>query len=533
MNFAGANLPRLKGILVKTCFRLLALLCVALAFPVQAYAQAAPDAATPEILTPPAAKTPRINGPKVFGVRPGSPFIYSIPATGDRPMQFSADGLPTGLALDGATGRITGQLETAGEYSIVFHASNSLGHADRPFKIIVGHEIGLTPAMGWNNYNLTGAHIDQTIVLAQAHAMVDSGLAQHGWTYCNTDDGWQGVRGGELNAIQPNNQDFPDIAAMVKEIHSLGLKAGIYSSPWVTTYDRHIGSTSDDPDGKWSTDFAKQNNHDHSLKFPFIIGKYHFIDQDAKQIAEWGFDYLKYDWAPVHVDATKEMFDALRATHRDFLFSLSNNGSYTLLKEIDQVSPYANSWRVTDDVHDRWAMVAKSAFTQDPWAPFSRPGHFNDPDMLVVGVIGWGRPHPTHLTPDEQYTQISMWSLLSAPLLLGCDLQKLDPFTYSLISNDEVLDVDQDSLGKQATSISKDGDISVYAKPLDDGRWAVGLFNTGKTPADATVKWSDLKLAGKPAVRDLWRQKDLGQFDGEFSTPVAPHGVVLLAVSPK
>jgi hypothetical protein len=231
--------------------------------------------------------------------------------------------------------------------------------------------------------------------------MVDSGLAQHGWTYCNTDDGWQGVRGGELNAIQPDGRDFPDIAAMVREIHSLGLKAGIYSSPWVTTYDRHIGSSSDDP------------------------------------------------------------------------------------------------------------------------------------DMLVIGVVGWGRPHPTLLTPDEQYTQISMWSLLSAPLLLGCDLQKLDPFTYSLISNDDVLDVDQDSLGKQATGISKNGDISVYAKPLDDGRWAVGLFNSGTAMEDATLKFSDLKLSGQRALRDLWRQKDLGEFDGEFSTPVAPHGVVLLAVSQK
>jgi alpha-galactosidase len=182
-------------------------------------------------------------------------------------------------------------------------------------------------------------------------------------------------------------------------------------------------------------------------------------------------------------------------------------------------------------VHDRWNLVATSAFTQDAWAPYSGPGHFNDPDMLVIGVVGWGKPHRTRLTADEQYTQISMWCLLSAPLLLGCDLQKLDPFTYSLISNDEVLDVDQDSLGKQATCISKNGDLNVYAKPLDDGRWAVGLFNSGPTPATATVKWSDLQLAGKPAVRDLWRQKDLGTFDGEFSSPVASHGLVLVGVS--
>ncbi len=495
-------------------------------------AQPIPDSAAATILTPPAPATPRINGPKIFGARPGSPFLYSIPATGDRPMKFSADGLPRGLQLDADTGRIMGSLKKQGAYQVVLHAVNSLGHADRPFKIVVGDEIGLTPAMGWNNYNLTGAHIDQKTVLAQAHAMVDSGLAQHGWVYCNTDDGWQGLRGGHFNAIQPDSKDFPDIAAMVKEIHGLGLKAGIYSSPWVTTYDRHIGGTSENARGDWSRDYAKTNSHDHSQKFPFAIGKYHFAKQDARQFATWGFDYLKYDWAPIHLDATKEMFDALQTTHRDLVFSLSNNGTYTLLNEIGQVSACANSWRVTDDVHDNWKNVTNSAFSQDAWAPSSRPGHFNDPDMLVIGTLGWGRPHPTHLKPDEQYTQISMWCLLSAPLLLGCDLQKLDPFTYGLVSNDEVLDVDQDSLGKQASCVAENGDIRVYAKPLDDGRWAVGLFNRGPVSANASFRWADLKLTGKQAVRDLWRQKDLGIFDDGFQVSVASHGVVLIGVSP-
>jgi alpha-galactosidase len=237
------------------------------------------------------------------------------------------------------------------------------------------------------------------------------------------------------------------------------------------------------------------------------------------------------------------MYDALRATGRDMLFSLSNNGlvgyrvngsvPFNLLTEISDVSPYANSWRITDDVHDMWSHVARSAFDQDAWAPYSRPGHFNDLDLLVVGTLSWGRgaPHQTHLTPDEQYTQISMWCLMSSPLLLSCDLQKLDPFTLSLITNDDVLDVDQDSLGKQATCVAKDGDLNVYAKPLEDGSWAVGLINRGTENATVTLKWSDLKLTGKQTVRDLWRQKDVGVFDQQFSSPVAPHGVVLLRVS--
>jgi alpha-galactosidase len=446
-------------------------------------------------------------------------------------MQYSADGLPAGLLIDGATGRITGTLGKAGTYEVTFHAKNHLGQADRVFKIVVGDEIGLAPALGWNSFNTYGVRVNQSQVLEAAHAMVDSGLAQHGWTYINTDDGWQGARGGEINAIQPNS-GFPDIAGMVKEIHDLGLKAGIYSTPWVTSYGRRIGGTSEDPEGKWDPSFAKANPHDHSQAFPFAIAKYHFDTQDAKQLAQWGFDYLKYDWAPIHAADTKEMYDALRVSGRDMLFSLSNNGLYTLLKEIGDVSPYANSWRTTDDVHDKWQMVSNSAFTADAWAPYSRPGHFNDPDMLVVGVIGWGHPHPTRLSPDEQYTQISMWCLLSAPLILGCDLQKLDPFTKSLITNDEVLDVDQDSLGKQATCVSTNGDLNVYAKPLEDGSWAVGLVNRGMMPAPVVLNWADIHVAGPQVVRDLWRQKDIGSFSNQFTAQVAPHGVVLVRVTP-
>jgi alpha-galactosidase len=481
---------------------------------------------TPEILTPPSPEIPLIHGPKVFGVHPGSPFLYTIPATGDRPMTFSAPGLPDGLKLDTATGQITGKLFQTGAFPITFHATNALGSADRAFKIIVGEEISLTPPMGWNSYNCFGTGITQQRELNAARDIVKANLDQHGWSYINMDGGWEGVRGGPYNAIQPNQKNFTDIKAMVDEIHKMGLKVGIYSSPWVTTYGGQVGGSSDNPDGFWDPKTMRQGIKNQKT-FPYAIGKYHFFKNDAKQWAEWGFDYLKWDWNPNEVPETKEMYEALRATNRDFVFSLSNQ---TPFKELPGLLPYANCWRVSGDIGDHWNSLLSNAFNHDQWAPFARPGHWNDPDMFEIGANANGKPK--RLTPDEQYTHVSLWCLLSSPLILGCDLDYLDAFTIGLLSNDEVIDVNQDELGKQATCVFKHGAIEIYAKPLSDGSWAVGLFNLGLTPASANVKWSYLNLAGAQIVRDLWRQQNLGRYADAFSAEVNAHGVALIKVSP-
>jgi len=494
-------------------------------------AQTAPS--VPQMLTPLPAKTPAIHGPKLFGVRPESPFLYTIPATGNRPMRFSAVGLPRGLKLDASTGQITGILSQQGEFAVTLRATNHLGSSTRAFKIRVGNQIGLTPAMGWNSYNVWGAHIDASRVLAAAQAMVSSGLSQHGFTYINIDDGWQGVRGGPLDALQPEPAAFPDMHQLADQIHALGLKVGIYHTPWVTSYGRRAGGSSENPQGDWNKSMEGPRN----IKvLPHAIGRYHFMTQDAQQFAQWGMDYLKYDWAPVEAPETAEMETALRTAGRDVVFSLSNNATNSLLKVVGEVAPHANSWRTNHDITDKWPTVVRNGFNQDDWASFTRPGHFNDPDMLVVGVVGWGSPHPTALTPDEQYSHISIWCLTSAPLILGNDLTKLDAFTTSLLTNDEVLDIDQDSLGKQATRVPPSATaadkLQIYAKPLDDGSWAVGLFNLGAEKATITLHWADLGIHGHQTVRDLWRQKNLGRFDSEFSAPVASHGVVLVRVIP-
>jgi len=492
-----------------------------------------PDTLKKYILTPPVKETPRINGAKVFGVRPGSVFIYTIPATGIRPMTFSATNLPKGLKLDAQTGKITGSVKKAGTYKVTLKAANALGSYEREFRIIVGDKIGLTPAMGWNSWNCWGNAIDQEKVLAAAKGMVESGLINHGWSYINIDDGWQGLRGGKFNGIMPNKK-FPDMKGLSDQVHGMGLRLGIYSGPWVETYANHIGSYSNNPDGTY--DWVKEGLVNENYRRTTgqganrHHGKYSFVKNDVKQWMEWGMDYLKYDWNPNDYYHVKEMHDALREHKRDVLYSMSNSGPYGDAMMFVQ---FANIWRTTGDIRDNWGSVERLGFSQTKWAPFVGPGHFADPDMLVVGYVGWGpNLRFTGLTPDEQYTHISLWSLLCSPLLLGCDLSRLDEFTLSLLTNDEVIEVNQDPLGKMAMPIiDRDGYV-VYQKPLEDGSVAVGIFNRNHVEIEVTVTIQNLALRGKQTIRDLWRQQDIAETDGEFKTKVKPHGVVFVKVYP-
>jgi alpha-galactosidase len=524
----------------------------------QASQTSAPPSA-PEIRTPKAPPTPRVNGPSVFGVRPGNPFIYQIPATGDRPMEFSVRDLPKGLQVDVRTGRITGSIAEPGEHTVTLQAKNAKGSGEKKFKIVAGEEIALTPPLGWNSWNCWGVMVDAEKVRRSARAMVESGLINHGWAYINIDDAWQAAqRGGPFNAIQ-GNEKFPDMKDLCDEVHSLGLKIGIYSTPWETSYAGFIGGSADNPEGAWSTNLifaadgrARKRYH----------GGHPFAENDARQWAAWGIDYLKYDWNPKSSTPreTLEEFEnyvatmarALRKSGRDIPYSYSNSMPIEWVKD---VSKYFNAWRTTGDVHDTWWSITGIGFSQDRWTQFSGPGHWNDPDMLVVGYVDVGRGrnlHPSRLTPDEQYTHITLWSLLAAPLLIGCDMERLDSFTLNLLSNDEVLAVDQDPLGKQATLVSEYGpkvtlvnvrsggrpnqertlsSFQIWARPLEDGSHAVGLFNLGDTNAAVTVKWSDLKFSGSKTVRDIWRQKDLGKFNDEFSVTVAPHGAEMVKIN--
>jgi hypothetical protein len=324
----------------------------------------------------------------------------------------------------------------------------------------------------------------------------------------NIDDGWEAEERAPDGGIRTNGK-FPDMKALADSVHARGLKLGIYSSPGPQTCGGFLGS--------WQ--------HER---------------QDAETWARWGIDYLKYDLCSYMRLMSKEptleehqrpyavMSEALRAQPRDIVFSLCQYG----LMDVWSWGPSVrgNAWRTTGDIEDTWESMAGIAAQQDVPAPFAGPGHWNDPDMLVVGIVGWGgSPHPSRLTPDEQYSHISLWSLLAAPLLLGNDLTRLDEFTRNLLTNDEVIAIDQDPLGAAARLVVNADGWQIWLRKLSDGRRAFGVFNLQQ---DFRTLRLDPAVLGIPAgapVRDLWRQQNLGPLRSGFPARVPPHGVLLLA----
>jgi alpha-galactosidase len=467
-----------------------------------------------QILTPPPSKLPRINGAKVFGVRPNSPVLYKIAASGEKPMKYEVTGLPNGLALNNETGIITGKLSKRGDYQMQVKVTNGLGKAERVLTIKVGDKIALTPPMGWNSWNCWGRDVSKAKVLSLAQAMIDKGLIDHGWSYINVDDAWEGQRAAD-GTIQ-SNDSFPDMKGLGEWLHTRGLKFGIYTAPGPKTCLGFVGS------------------YNHEL-------------QDMTTFADWGVDYVKSDWCSYSgiFDQEKDtslaaykkpylkMYDAIKVQNRDIYYSVCQYGMREVWKWGESVG--ANSWRTTGDIEDNWESVREIGFNQYLLYPYAKPGHWNDPDMLVVGNVGWGKNlHPTRLTPDEQYSHISLWCLLSAPLLLGCDIATLDDFTLSLLTNDEVLDINQDPLGKQARRVYCNRSrykFHLYAKELEDGSVALGIFNL----MNYNLSYNDISLSQMGLqggmIRDLWRQKDIGVFDDILKVNIPAHGVLLYRIT--
>lgn len=465
------------------------------------------------ILTPETPSAPRFNGASLYGVRPGSPVIWRLPVSGERPMKFFCRNLPSGLTLDSENGVISGSLSRKGDRSFTVTAKNSKGKADRTLTIRAGDSIALTPPMGWSSWNCWGSAVTQERVLAAAQALLDKGLADYGYCYVNIDDSWEAPERDADGKISSNDR-LPDIKGIGDFLHSRGLKFGIYSSPGDLTCGRFLGSL----------------GHE---------------EQDAETFSGWGVDYLKYDWCGYSRELAKEanpgvssyirpyllMGGYLRELPRDIFYSLCQYGMADVWEWGASVG--ANSWRTTEDVFDNWDSLFKTGFESQMEAqPYAGPGHWNDPDMLVVGRVGWSETQQdSRLTSDEQYTQISLWALLAANLLIGCDVERMDEFTLGLLCNNEVVAVDQDTLGVEAVQEVREGDVRVFRRPLSDGSSAIGIFNVGDSDlrVDFSEYYESLGIDLLRTVRDLWRQKALDPADVEWFIP--SHGAMLIKVT--
>jgi len=355
--------------------------------------------------------------------------------------------------------------------------------------------LAATPPMGWNSWNHFEGKVSDAVVREIADTMASNGMRDAGYVYINIDDTWEGKR-DEAGNIRPNNK-FPDLKALADYVHSKGMKLGIYSSPGPKTCGGYEGS-------------------------------YGHEEQDARTYAQWGIDYLKYDWCSAgriyrNTDLQavyQKMGDALHATGRPIVYSLCEYGMDDPWKWGPSVG--ANLWRTTGDITDHWSALDYTGFAQSDLAPFAAPGHWNDPDMLEVGNGG--------MTDDEYRTHMSLWALLAAPLLAGNDVRTMSAATREILLNREVIAIDQDPAGHQAKRISKQGDVEVWARPLSDGSLAVGLFNRGPADADVTVRWSDLGVSKTSDVRDLWTHTTIEGVRDSYARKVPRHGVVMIKI---
>lgn len=473
------------------------------------------------ILTPKPGPAPRLNGPSLYGCRPGHPFLYRIPAQGERPMTFSVDEMPDGLKLDTTTGIISGVTPPRGEYHLTLRAQNPHGRAARSFKIVCGDTLSLTPSMGWNHWYAHYDRITDAMVRQAADLLVSRGLADVGYQYVSVDDCWMNaekpkdpLRGGPLRDERGNivpNRYFPDMKGLTDYIHAKGLKAGIYTSPGPRTCGGFAGS-------------------------------YQHEAQDARQFADWGFDLLKYDWCSYGEIARGDtnlatfqkpyqlMGDLLRQQSRDILLNLCQYGMANVWEWGAAVG--GQSWRTADDLGLELHNIFNVALKNVEHRAWSRPGSWNDPDYIQIGYIGnargGGLPAPCPLTPTEQYSFMSLWCLMAAPLFYSGDLTQLDDFTLNVLGNPEVIAVNQDPLGQCARIVNLDEITFIMVKDLADGAKAVGLCNRGELEVEITATWADLGIEAEPHVRDLWRQQDLGRFPKAFSATVPRHGVMLI-----
>ncbi len=360
------------------------------------------------------------------------------------------------------------------------------------------NELARTPPMGWNSWEPFHLQITDAMIRAQAKALVNSGMKDAGYEYVVIDGGWEGFH--DANGVfHPNAFKFRDMKALCDYIHGLGLKVGIHTTPGPMTC------------------LGREGSYGHEK-------------QDAATFASWGIDFLKYDWcsgslvySPGEMRSVYEkMHQAILRTGRPMMYSLSQYGMEAVWKWGPSVG--AQMWRTTEDVADDWLHMSDNGFKQNGLEQYAGPGHWNDPDMLDIGNGG--------MDEEEYRTEMSLWSILAAPLFASNDLTKMTRQALDLLTNREVIAVDQDPAGVQGRRISEEGPLEIWMKPLADGSKAVGLFNRDDYPMSMTLRAEALEFTGKARLRDLWTHRDLPPLGNGFTAVVPRHGVVLLRVQP-
>ncbi|WCJ29155.1 Alpha-galactosidase [Euphorbia peplus] len=377
-------------------------------------------------------------------------------------------------------------------------ARRSLSSTELLRRNLMANGLGLTPPMGWNSWNHFNCQIEEKLIMETADAMVSSGLAKLGYNYINLDDCWAELNRDHKGNLVPKASTFPSgIKALADYVHSKGLKLGIYSDAGTQTCSKTM---------------------------PGSLG---YEEQDSKTFASWGIDYLKYDNCHNTGTNPKErypvMSKALLNSGRPIFFSLCEWGQED---PATWAPSLGNSWRTTGDISDSWDSMISRADENDKWASYAGPGGWNDPDMLEVGNGGMSR--------EEYRSHFSIWALAKAPLLIGCDIRSLTNETYEILSNKEVISVNQDKLGVQGKKVRKEGDSEVWAGLLSHRKIAIVLWNKGSSKATITAYWSDIGLNSTTTVhvRDLWAHSNEGSVKGKISADLDSHACKMLVLTP-
>jgi hypothetical protein len=518
---------------------------------------------TISMAAPPAA--PRIQPPLVIGAAPSTPFLYAIPATGQTPLTFSATGLPSGLTIASSSGIVSGTAPAAGSYPIAVTVTNGSGSALATLTIVSGTMLRPTPPMGWNSYDSYGASIKESEVIAQAQALKTT-LQPFGWNTVVIDYRWYDPE----DTLDSNGRYLPSISkypsatgttglkSVADQVHALGLGFGIHimrgiPRAAVTANSPIANSTYHAADAANTNDACPWDQHMWGVNGSSAAGQA-WYDALFAQYAQWGIDFIKIDdmlnnstkaYHQAEADAIRK---AVNKTGRGIVVSFSPGADDPswLPSSVADLNADADMWRVVDDFWDYNAITnLPGVFTAaGTWQASSGlvAGHWPDTDMLPLGYLGprceWHATGETTFTHNDQVTIMSLWSILPSPLIFGGNPQSLTtdattgPWTVALLTNEEVLAVNQDSLGTHAKRIVQQGTTEVWARDLSGGRKAVALFNRGTQDATMSVTFAQLGVTGTPVIRDLWQRANVTGMSTGLSVNVPGAGALLYTLAP-